>query len=65
LEHFHSLNLAKSAQVTRIRKDDWNRAAEVVQLQIQHNRRRHPNLNLHLCNSGCTFTVTSNLNGIN
>ena len=26
LEQFHSLNLAKSAQVTRIRKDDWSRA---------------------------------------
>ena len=27
LEKFHSLNLAKSALVTRIRKDDWSRAA--------------------------------------
>ena len=26
LEEFHSLNLAKSALVTRIRKDDWSRA---------------------------------------
>ena len=26
---FHSLNLAKSAQVTRIRKDDWSRAGPV------------------------------------
>jgi hypothetical protein len=29
LEEFHSLNLAKSALVTRIRKDDWSRAARV------------------------------------
>ena len=27
LEEFHSLNLAKSALVTKIRKDDWSRAA--------------------------------------
>jgi hypothetical protein len=26
LEEFHSLNLAKSALVTKIRKDDWSRA---------------------------------------
>ena len=31
LEEFHSLNLAKSALVTRIRKDDWSRAAPRVQ----------------------------------
>ena len=30
LEEFHSLNLAKSALVTRIRKDDWSRAEFVV-----------------------------------
>jgi hypothetical protein len=30
LEQFHSLNLAKSAEVTMIRKDDWSRA-EVLQ----------------------------------
>ena len=30
LEEFHSLNLAESALVTRIRKDDWSRAAQEV-----------------------------------
>jgi hypothetical protein len=29
LEQFQSLNLAESAQVTRIRKDDWSRAIDV------------------------------------
>ena len=28
LEQFHRVELAKSAQVTRIRKDDWSRAVE-------------------------------------
>ena len=30
LEEFHSLNLAKSALVTRIRKDDWSRAVQRI-----------------------------------
>jgi hypothetical protein len=30
LEKFHSLNLAKSALVTRIRKDDWSRAETFI-----------------------------------
>ena len=30
LEQFHSLNLAKSAQVTSAAKDDWSRAARDV-----------------------------------
>ena len=34
LEQFHSLNLAKSAQVTRIRKDDWSRAAFQANIQF-------------------------------
>jgi hypothetical protein len=36
LEEFHSLNLAKIALVTRIRKDDWSRAANAVLLQKNH-----------------------------
>ena len=30
LEGFQSLNLAESAQVTRIRKDDWSRAVIMI-----------------------------------
>jgi hypothetical protein len=35
LEQFHSLNLAKSALVTRIRKDDWSRAVPLRWLRCR------------------------------
>ena len=41
LEEFHSLNLAKSALVTRIRKDDWSRAELSLLLERLDGARQH------------------------
>ena len=45
LEQFHSLNLAKSALVTRIRKDDWSRAGKAKKSKVDYSSKaKTPNI---------------------